>query len=80
MWHDWNANADDVIMTWFGLYANLVISHLACVTHMHVHDTHAPHKTRASKYSSGLACMQANTNLVKITTSLFWVLNTQNAN
>ena len=24
MWHEWNANANDVMMTWFVLYANLV--------------------------------------------------------
>ena len=39
-----------------------------------------PIKTSASKLSSGLACMQANSNLAKITTSHFWVLNIQNAN
>ena len=37
-------------------------------------------KISASKYLSGLACMQANLNLDKITASHFQVLNIQNAN
>ena len=38
------------------------------------------YKYGVSKYSSGLVCTQADLNLVKITASHFWVLNTQNAN
>ena len=37
-------------------------------------------KTSTSKYLSGLARMQQDLNLAKITASHFWVLNTQNAN
>ena len=37
-------------------------------------------RNSASKYLSGPACLQADLNLVKITASHFWVLNTQNAN
>ena len=48
--------------------------------HVHVHGAHALCKNSVSKLLSGLACMQADTNLAKITTSYFWVLNTQNAN
>ena len=79
-WHEWRTNADDVMMMWFALYANLVTSHLACATSMHMNGTHALCKTSVSKYFSGLACMQADPNLAKITTSHFWVLNTQKAN
>ena len=47
---------------------------------MHVHGAHALYKYGTSKYPSGLACMQADSNLWKITASHFWVLNAQNAN
>ena len=80
MWHKWNVNANDVMMTWFALYANLVTTCLACVMHTHVHDACALCKTSTSKNFSGLACKQADLNLAKRTTSHFWVLNTQNAN
>ena len=40
-WHEWNVNADDVMMMWFALYANLVMSHWACAMCMHMHGTHA---------------------------------------
>ena len=80
MWHEWNANATDAMMTWFALYMNLVMSCLACMMHMHMHGAHALCKTSVSKCLSGLVCMQADPNLAKITTSHFWVLNTQNAN
>ena len=56
-WHKWNVNADDIMMTWLVLYVNLVTSHLACMTHVHVHGTHALCGTSASKYLSGLAYM-----------------------
>ena len=72
MWHEWNANADDIMMMWFTLYANLVTSHLPCVAHMHMHGTCALCKTSTSKYSSGLACMQADSNLAIITAAHFW--------
>ena len=67
-WHEWNMNADDIPMTWFTSYVNLAMSHLALC------------RISVSKYSSGLACMQANSNLEKISTSHYWVLYTQNAN
>ena len=38
------------------------------------------YKYGASKYLSGLACMQADSNLEKITASCFQVLNAQNTN
>ena len=56
--HEWNANADDVMMMWFSLYANLVTLYLACVTCMHMHGAHSLCKTSVSKYLRGLACMQ----------------------
>ena len=80
MWHEWNTNANDVIITWLTLYVDLVTSCLACVTHVHMHGTHALCKTSMSKYSSGLVCMQANPNFAKINNPHFWVLSTQNAN
>ena len=33
MWHEWNVNAADIMMTWFALYVNLVMSCLACAMH-----------------------------------------------
>ena len=45
-----------------------------------MHGAHALHKYSASKYPGDLACMQADSNLEKITTTHFGVLNTQNAN
>ena len=48
MWHEWNANADDVMMTWFALYANLVTSCLSGMTCMHVHGACALNKYGAS--------------------------------
>ena len=47
---------------------------------MCAHGAHAQCKTSMSKYLSGLVCMQADPNLVKITTSHSQVLNIQNAN
>ena len=79
MWHEFNTNANDVMMTWFTSYANLVMSHLACITCTCVHGAHALCKNSMSKYPSGLACMQANSNLREIATSHFQELNTQNA-
>ena len=67
VWHQWNVNADDVMTKWFTLYVNPVTSHLACT----MHAIHALCRTRASKYFSGLACMQADVNLVKITPTHF---------
>ena len=51
-WHKWNANANDVMMMWFTVVANLVTSHLACTMCTHVHGTHALNKYGASKYLS----------------------------
>ena len=68
------------MMMWFILFANLVMSHLACTSHMCMHGTRALYKYGAPKYLNGLACMQANSNLGKLTTSYFQVLITQNAN
>ena len=48
MWHEWNANADDMMMMWFALYANLVASHLACVAWTCMHGVHALCKTSMS--------------------------------
>ena len=73
MWHEWNVNTNDVMMTWFALFANLVTSCLACVSCTCMHSTHALVKYGVPKYLSGLACMQANLNLGKLTTSHFGV-------
>ena len=80
MWHECNANADDIMMTLFTLFATLVMSCLACMLHTHMHGACALIKNGMSKYLSGLACMQAILNLGKLTTSHIQVLNTQNAN
>ena len=59
----------------FASYVNLVASCLACM-----HGAHALYKYGVSKYPSGLACTQADSNLGKITASHFQVPNNQNAN
>ena len=79
-WHEWNVNANDVMMTWFTFFVNLVKSSLACASHMHIHSAHALIKYGTSKYLSGLVCIQANSNLGKLTASHFLVLYTQIAN
>ena len=68
------------MMMWFTLYMNLVMSCLACMMHMHMHGAHALRRNSTSKYSSGLVSIQADPNLAKITTTNFWVQNTQSAN
>ena len=80
MWHEWNVNAGDIMVMWFTSYANLVTSHWACASCMHVRDAHAIIKMGASKYSNGLTGMPANLNLTKLTASHFNALITQNAN
>ena len=80
MWHEWNVNANDTMMTLFNLFTNLVTSCLACALHMCMHGACALIKDGAPKYLSGLACMQADSNSGKLTVSHFLVLNTQNAN
>ena len=55
MWNEWNANADDIMMTWFTSYVNLVMSCLACMLHVHMHGTCALNRYGMSKYLSGLA-------------------------
>ena len=80
MWHKWNGNTNDLMMMWFALFANVVTSHLACTSRTCMHGACALNKCGTSKYPSGLACTQANSNLGKLTTSNFWVLNTQNVN
>ena len=75
-WHEWNANAGDVMVTWFTSYVNLVMS---CwdTHHVHVHGAHALSKNSTLEYLSVLAFMQADLNLGKINTPHFQVLNTQ---
>ena len=80
IWHEWNVNAGDIMVMWFTLFANLVISCLACVSQVNVHGAYALNKNDTPKYPSGLAFTQADLNLGKLTASHFWVLNTQNAN
>ena len=58
----------------------LVMSCLASTMHTCVHRIHDLSNMGASKYPSGLVCMQAGSNLEKITASHFQVLNTQHAN
>ena len=75
MWIEWNMRTDDVMMMWFEFFAHLVMSCLACATCAHVYGTHALNNYGMSKYPSGLACRQTDSNLAKTTTSHFWVLN-----
>ena len=79
-WHEWNANAGDVMVMWFTSYANLVMSQWACMSHSHVHGARALIRMGASKYSIGLMGMPADSILRKLTASHFNVLITQNAN
>ena len=79
-WHEWNANAGDVIVTWFTHDANLVTSCWACAPHARKHGACAIIKMGTPKYSYGLACTPADCDLGKITASHFRVLITQNAN
>ena len=53
-----------IMMTWFALHVNIVVSHLACTSCACMHGAYA-------LYLSGLACMQADLNLEKITASHF---------
>ena len=79
IWHEWNANAGDVMVIWFTSYANLVMSQWACTSLAHVHGTHAIIKMGVLKYLNSLTGMPANSNLRKLTAPHF-VLITQNAN
>ena len=80
LWHEWNVNAGDVMVTWFASYANLVMSRWACASRAHMHGTCAIIKMGMSKYSNGLTGTPADLNLTKLTASHFNALNTQNAN
>ena len=79
-WHEWNANAGDVMVTWFAHDANLVTSRWACASRAREHGARAIIKMGASKYPNGLTGTPADWNLGKITASHFKVLITQNAN
>ena len=80
-WHEWNANAGDVMVTWFTHDANLVTSRWACAPHAREHGARGHmNKMATSKYSNGLAGTPADWNLGKITATHFKVLITQNAN
>ena len=70
-WHKWNANTGDAMVTWFASYANLVMSHWACTSHMCVHGAHTITKVGTLKYFNGLMGTPANSNLRKLTTSHF---------
>ena len=79
-WHEWNANAGDVMVTWLTHDVNLVTSGWACASRAREHGAHAIIKMGASKYLYFLAGMPADLNLRKITPPHFKVLITQNAN
>ena len=70
-WHEWNANAGDVTVTWFTYDVNLVTSRWACAPHAREHGARAINKMGASKYSNGLAGTPADRNLGKITAPHF---------
>ena len=71
MWHQWNANAGDIMMTWFASYANLLTSYWACASHVHVHGACAINKMGVLKYSNSLMGMPADLNVRKLTASHF---------
>ena len=79
-WHEWNVNAGDVMVMWFTSYVSLVMSCWACASCTCMHGTCAISKNGVPMCPSSLACMQADSNLGKITASHFQVLNTHNAN
>ena len=80
MWHEWNANAGDVMVMRFTSYVNLLMSQWACAALTHVHGACAIIKMGTSKYSNGLTGMPADSNLGKLTAPHFNALFTQNAN
>ena len=73
-WHEWNANAGDVMVTWFASYVNLVTSQWACTTYTCMHGACALSEMGTLKYLNGLVGMPANSNLRKLTTAHFGVL------
>ena len=79
-WHEWNANAGDVMVMWFAHDVSLVMSCWACASRAHMHGAHAIIKMGASKYSNGLMGTPADLNLGKLTTSHFKAPITQNSN
>ena len=73
MWHEWNANTGDAMVTWFTHDANLVMSRYACASRARKHGAHALIKMGMSKYLNGLMGRPVDWNLGKITTSHFKV-------
>ena len=71
MWHEWNVNAGDIMVMWFASYVNLVMSHWACMSRVHMHGTHAIIKMGTSKYSNSLTGTPANLNLMKLLPHIF---------
>ena len=65
MWHAWNTNANDIMMTWFTIFANLVRHHIWHVHHVCacMHGTCALDILPCLVCLSGLACTQANSDL-----------------
>ena len=80
MWREWNANAGDIMVTWFESYVNLVTSQWECASHVHMHGTCAIIKMGTSKYSYGLTGTPADSNLGKLTASHYNDPITHNAN
>ena len=74
LWHKWNANAGDAMVTWFTSDANLVTSQWACASHACMQGTCAIIKMGVPQYLNGLTGTPANSNLRKLTTSYFQVL------
>ena len=67
MWHEWNVNCDDIMMTWFAY--NAIFSDIMSRTHSIV--------ILAQLSNQVGQCAQADPHLAKITASHFQVLNTQ---
>ena len=80
IWHEWNVNANDILMTWLPHMQALVTSCQACMTCVCMHNACALSDFGTTMYFSQPACMQAGWNLGKITASHLGALITQISN
>ena len=69
MWHEWNVNAGDVMVTWCASYVNLMTSCFACALHTREHGTCEIINMGTFNYLNSLTGMPAESNLMKLTVS-----------
>ena len=79
MWHEWNANTGDIMVTWFASYASLVTSCWACTLCACKYGACAIIKMGTLKYLDGLTGMPADSKLMKFPASHYKALINQNA-